>query len=351
LVSAVESNMINNRRDGRFLEVNPHARWGVVVMREFLATGAVLGLTAGLLLTGPAAGDTVRYSDGPATMTLDACDTVQSGSVVDNCSYLSMKYEGKPYYTYVTAPGALSWQGALAGSALSFPEKSWPTLTKLYLSTATFTTGPIAGTIDSAGVVRMQFDYSILINALGDLCTLSGTADLRSDGVEWVSGAGVGHEFDPQTGRFAVTSSAFSPTTATGACSRVTGFAYDIATGVGWYLAGTLTIPPPGPDQSQTAVLTAPKRINLDGKTVLLPAAVVTNAGQTALATVTWGTKPKAAGTKSKWARLKVSKAGKVTLRKSGKAKRLYVKLLLHAPAVEGYTAYDYAKTWQVRAG
>lgn len=311
-------------------------------MRTFLAILA----SAGLLLPGPAAA--VRYSDGPATVTFDACDTVQ-GAFVENCSYLSMKYLGKPFFTYLTAPGAQSWQGTLSADTLSFPEKSWPTLTKLYLSTATFTTGPVSGTLDSAGQVQMSFDYSILINAVGDLCTLRGTADLRSDGVEWLTGAGIGHAYDPLTGRFAVTSTAFSPTTLSGDCARVTGYAYDVATGVGWYLTGSLTVPPPGPDQPQTAVVTVPTGIKHHGKTVLLPAAVLADAGQAAVPTVTWSKKRAASGTKSRWARVKVSPAGKVTLRTTGAAKRLYVKLQLHAPAVEGYLPYDYSKTWRVR--
>ena len=34
----------------------------------------------------------------------------------------------------------------------------------------------------------------------------------------------------------------------------------------------------------------------------------------------------------------------------TGAAKRLYVKLALTAPAVHGYTAYQYMKTWRVPA-
>ncbi len=54
--------------------MNPHARWGVVIVREFLASGAALSLAAGLFLTGPAHADVVQVGnaagvrfDGPST--------------------------------------------------------------------------------------------------------------------------------------------------------------------------------------------------------------------------------------------------------------------------------------------
>ena len=48
---------------------------------------------------------------------------------------------------------------------------------------------------------------------------------------------------------------------------------------------------------------------------------------------------------------MKVTKAGKVKLRTTGQARKLYVKLSLKARAVEGYTAYSYTKKWTVRQG
>ena len=82
---------------------------------------------------------------------------------------------------------------------------------------------------------------------------------------------------------------------------------------------------------------------------MLLKNAVVTNAGQKAAAKVTWSTKKSARGSNLKLAAVKLSKAGKVTLRTTGKAKGLYVKLSLKAPAVEGYRAYKYTKKWTVK--
>ncbi len=46
---------------------------------------------------------------------------------------------------------------------------------------------------------------------------------------------------------------------------------------------------------------------------------------------------------------MKTSKAGKVTITTTGKAKRLKVKLTLTAPAVPGYQPYSFAKKWTVK--
>ena len=111
---------------------------------------------------------------------------------------------------------------------------------------------------------------------------------------------------------------------------------------MGWYLTGTMTLPTaPVP---QTATVKLAKKIKAKGKTVVLKAPVVTNAGQTATSRLTWSTKKSAAGSKAKWA-----KATKRSITTTGKAKRLYVKLTLTAPAVEGYQAYSFTKKWTVK--
>ena len=135
-----------------------------------------------------------------------------------------------------------------------------------------------------------------------------------------------------------------APTT-TGSC-LLTNAAYDLSKGVGWYLTGTMHLPTaPKP---QTASPKPPKRIKPKGKTVLLKKAVVTNAGQTATAKLSWSTKKSAKGGKAKYAKV-VSKGGKLAIRTTGKAKRLYVRLRLNAPATEGYQAYSFTKKWTVK--
>ncbi len=191
----------------------------------------------------------------------------------------------------------------------------------------------------------MPMDYSITTEVFGERCTLTGTTQLSSEAVEWFSGAGAGRNYDPATGRFAVAGTGYSPITATGECVRIGLLAYDLAAGAGWYLTGTLTVPPA---QSQTAVVRPAKRIKADGRTVLLKKKVVTNAGQTATAKVTWSTRKGAAGKKPEYASA-ATKAGKVTITTTGKAKKLYVKLTLNAPAVDGYTPYSFAKQWTVK--
>ena len=101
--------------------------------------------------------------------------------------------------------------------------------------------------------------------------------------------------------------------------------------------------------QKQTATVKVPKKVKRNGKTVLLKKAVVTNAGQQATAKVTWSTKKKTGGSNLRLAAAKTTTSGKVILRTTGKAKSLYVKLSLKAPAVEGYRAYKYTKKWTVK--
>ncbi len=82
---------------------------------------------------------------------------------------------------------------------------------------------------------------------------------------------------------------------------------------------------------------------------MLLTKTAVTNAGQTATAKVTWSRKKSAKGSDDRYANLEVGKSGKVTLRTTGKAKQLYVKLSLTAPAVPGYQPYSITKKWTVK--
>ncbi len=64
--------------------MNPHARWGVVVMREFLASGATLGVIAGLFLTAPANADVVDIGNAAAVRIDGASVNSFLGSAVDS---------------------------------------------------------------------------------------------------------------------------------------------------------------------------------------------------------------------------------------------------------------------------
>ena len=109
------------------------------------------------------------------------------------------------------------------------------------------------------------------------------------------------------------------------------------------------TPPPPAVTAAQTAVVKVPKRLKAKGATVVLKKAVVTNAGQKATSRLTWSTKKSAKGAKKKYATVRTTRSGKVTITTTGKARKLYVKLRLKAPATAGYTAYSYTTTWTVK--
>ena len=59
--------------------------------------------------------------------------------------------------------------------------------------------------------------------------------------------------------------------------------------------------------------------------------------------------KKSAKGRNLKLAAAKTTKSGKVILRTTGKARKLYVKLSLKAPATTGFQAYSYSKKWTVK--
>ena len=250
----------------------------------------------------------------------------------------------------------MSWSGgSLAGSALSFPAagQTWPPLTGLYLNASSAVTAKnITGTIDANGKVDLTLDYDVLLTAGSAQCRLTGSVQLSSQGTEKLGAQAAGKNYDPATGQFAVASTTYAAPNAvdvTPAGCLAANIAYDLSQGMGWYLTGTMTLPSAKPvPKAQTATVKLPKKIKPEGKTVLLKKAVVTNAGQTATAKLSWSTKKSAKGGKAKYAKV-VSKGGKLAIRTTGKAKRLYVRLRLNAPATEGYQAYSFTKKWTVK--
>ena len=247
----------------------------------------------------------------------------------------------------------MSWKdGSLTGSDLLFPApgQTWPALSGLYLNASSVATAKnITGTVAADGKVDLTLEYDVLLTAGSSQCRLTGSTLLSSQGTETLGGAS-GSNYNPATGRFAVVSTTYAPPTAidvTVAGCLATNIAYDLSKGMGWFLTGTMELPGgnvvPIP-VAQTATVKLPKKIKPKGKTVLLKKPVVTNAGQKATAKLTWSTKKSAGGTKAKYA-----SATKRSITTTGKAKKLYVKLTLTAPAVEGYTAYSFTKKWTVK--
>ena len=77
---------------------------------------------------------------------------------------------------------------------------------------------------------------------------------------------------------------------------------------------------------------------------MLFKKAVVTNAGAKATPKLTWSAK----GTSKKYAKVTTTRSGKLTITTTGKARKLFVKLRLTAPATPAYTAYSYTQTWKI---
>jgi hypothetical protein len=107
--------------------------------------------------------------------------------------------------------------------------------------------------------------------------------------------------------------------------------------------------PNPAPEvQPQTASVILPKRIRAKGRTTLLKKPVVTSAGQKATAKVTWSPKKAAKGSSARYAKV-IRKGGTLSIRTTGAAKVLYVRISLTAPAQPTFYAYTFAKKWRVK--
>jgi hypothetical protein len=151
----------------------------------------------------------VTLTDGPAEVNLGVCaqGSSQTDTFIPNCSYTYLTKRAAPSFTYLTSQGAVSWKdGSLAGTALSFPAagQTWPALTGLYLNDSSVATAKnITGTVDANGKVDLTLDYDVLLTAGSAQCRLTGSTTLSSQGTETLVG-GVGSNYDPATGRFAV---------------------------------------------------------------------------------------------------------------------------------------------------
>lgn len=299
-----------------------------------------------MALASPAAAD---IGNGPASVTLDSCEQAQIDTYVPGCSFINLVGKDAPSYIYTSS----SWSGSTSSGLLSFPaaDQTWPSVPGE--RTITWTPKDIAGTVGDNGKLRLAMQYEMAVEipqgVAAGTCTLTGVVELTSEGTEYRSGQAVGQNVDPTTGRFAVVSTSAYPLIPriNATCLRLGAVDYNLLQGASWYLTGTMTLPQQpavSPTRAQTATVKLPKRIKAKGKTVLLKKAVRTNAGQKAKATVTWS-----GDSARRYASVKTTKAGKVTIRTTGKARKLRVTLTLRAKATGAYTAYVKTTTWLVK--
>lgn len=267
------------------------------------------------------------------------------------CSYVALpKAGGGVYYAQLTSGGEIRMTGTLSSGKLLLPAagQTWPGLT-LTAAAIDITKADITGTLDRSGAVALTVPYRVKISmaTLGS-CTVKGTATVSSDATDPIGG-GQGSAYDAATQRFAAAGASTSAPSMTGLLCALAGNYLDLSHGMGWYLDGLLAITPgTSPTRAQTATVRLPDRIKGRGRTVLMRVPVRTNAGQQAMAKVTWGTSRAAAGTKRAYAKVRVED-GKLVIRTTGKANRLYVRLKLRAPATEGYRGYTATHRWVVR--
>ena len=321
-----------------------------------------VAIAAGTALTIATPAAAIDLGNGSATVTLEVCaqGSTQTDTYIPDCSYIYLTGRDAPSYTYLTSQGAVSWlDGSLTSSVLSFPAQgqTWPTLTGLYADNSiTWTPQDIGGSIDADGVVTLAMLYELTVHVPdgpypGD-CRLSGIVGLSSEGTEPLRGLSAGRNYDPATGQFAVVSTeSFPPFPSLNAtCLRWGTVDYNLLKGVDWYLTGSLNVPPGTPTpppivpRKQTAKVKLPKEIAAKGKTVLLKQAVTTNAGQRATPTVKWSKR-----STKRFASVKVTTGGKVTIKTTGKAKKLLVTMTLAAPPTTEYTSYSSTTSWLVR--
>ena len=315
---------------------------------------AVFLTVAALCATSTAPATAASPADGPVTVSLPACAraTPVTQAVVPGCSYVALPAkDGTAYYAYLTSGGQVTMNGSLSGGTLTLPAagQTWPAIALAGAPVTVQVARPtVTGTLDSGGGVTLSLPYEATVNGglLGS-CTIKGAATVSSAGSDGIGG-GQGRAYDPAAKTFAVAGTSAAPALQGKLCAYADQF-LDLGRGIGWYLDGSLaTETPTAAARAQTAAVKFPSRIKRKGRAVLLSGPVSTNAGQTAKAYVRWGTKRDAKGSSRKYARLK-STSGKVAIRTTGAAKKLFVRLTLRAPAADGYSAYRSTRLWVVR--
>lgn len=303
-------------------------------------------------LGAPSAADAA--ADGPVNVRLPACAqaTPVTQSVVPGCSYVALPAkDGTVYYAHVTSGGQVTMNGSLSAGSLTLPAagQTWPAIALAGAPVTVHVARPtVVGTLGPDGTVTLSVPYEATIDGglLGS-CTIKGSAALSSDGSDAIGG-GQGRAYDPGTKTFAVAGTSAAPALQGRLCAYADQF-LDLGRGIGWYLDGSLGTDAPGvAARAQTASVKVPSRIKRKGRTVLLSGPVTTNAGQSAKASVRWGTKRDARGSSRRFARIR-SKSGKVVIRTTGTARKLFVRLTLRAPATDGYSAFRSTRLWVVR--
>ena len=314
----------------------------------------ILLLGTACALTVPATAHAVE--DGPAFVELPQCSTGTpvSETRVTDCSYIALPgRDGKVYYGYLSSAGQVTWGGTSTGGVLGFPAdaQQWPALAPLFsgIGLARLIPGPISGITTDAGAAQFTMTFNAKVEALGSQCTATGTVTISTEATDSVGGA-VGAPISG--GRFGAAGTSTSPPILTGsACAQATSY-LDLSRGVGVYAAGVLTLGGTSTGASagaQTATFDAPKRIARKGSTVILRRTVMTNAGQRATATLSWSTKKSANGSSPRFASSRMTRSGKLTLKTTGSAKRLYVRLTVTAPATPGFQELLVSRKWVVR--
>jgi hypothetical protein len=291
-------------------------------------------------------------ADGEVTVAVNEC--VEGPALRDvptpGCSYVAIaKPGGGAYFAYPTAGGAIVMRGTIASGSFALPGEgqSLPGVGLAGgLATVDVAKNDISGSVAGDGAVSMHVPYSVTFTALGLSCTVSGSASLSSSDSDSIGG-GAGRPLDEASGSFAVAATSGPPAT-TGALCELAGDAIDVSRGIGWYIDGTVSTPQSRPVMlRQTASPALPDRVKRKGRTVLLKRPVVTNAGQPATVRVSWGVRKSAKGSRRDHARL-ITGRGKVVLRTTGTARRLFVRLTLRASATAEYDAYRVARLWRV---
>lgn len=312
----------------------------------------LLGTACALTVSAPAH----AVEDGPAFVQLPQCaaGTPVSESRVPDCSYIALPgKDGKVYYGYLSTAGQVTWGGTTTGGVLSFPAGSqqWPALAPLFsgIGSARVIPGHISGLVTDSGSAQFTLTFNARVEALGSQCTATGTVTISTEGTDSVGGA-VGAPLS--AGRFAAAGTSTSAPMLTGsACAQAASY-LDLSRGIGVYAAGLLTLGGTSSGASagaQTATVDVPKRLKRKGKTVVLQRAVTTNAGQRATSTLNWSTKKGANGSSQRFASIHTTRSGKLTLKTTGAATRLYVRLTVSAPATTGFKDLLLTKTWVVR--
>ncbi|MBK6762061.1 MAG: hypothetical protein IPG68_01705 [Micrococcales bacterium] len=183
----------------------------------------------------------------------------------------------------------------------------------------------------------MPYEATVNGGILGS-CTIKGATTMSSAGSDLIGG-GLGRAYDPAAKTFAVAGTSDAPALHGNLCALAGDF-LDPSRGLGWYLDGSLTVDAPTAAPPARAAVTGWTR---DQRATGGHQRRTDGEGLRAM-----GDEAHREGLVAP-VRTPDDPVRQVIIRTTGTAKKLFVRVTLRAPSIDGYSAFRTTRLWAVR--